>query len=146
MVEILNYIKKPRKSIEELLENLKNKVDVEEISTKDCENIFKIAQLNAQEFIKNNSKNINLIPNIKAYKIIRNLKSKKYYNRNCYGELDELFVFFDYTSEYIESNSSLLLFELLIERGINDNDLIQKNEEYYNYIENIKIYIDYLKN
>ena len=55
-------------------------------------------------------------------------------------------MFFDYTSEYIESNSSLLLFELLIERGINDNDLIQKNEEYYNYIENIKIYIDYLKN
>ena len=41
MVEILNYIKKPRKSIEELLENLKNKVDVEEISTKDCENMHK---------------------------------------------------------------------------------------------------------
>jgi len=124
------------KSIEELIDFLKQKVDIKEISTTDLpESIMKHIAFNAVHCLRNQRLNLTAREfNFIAYKVLKNDKSNLYYQSN-YAHIsnnekgDIIYVVFETKTGCINSNCNRLLLELFIEQGISEFDY--KNKTIY---------------
>ena len=75
---------------------------------------------------------------IMTYKVLKNDKSQKYYD---YLE-DDIYIILEEKTQSLSSNCALLGLELLIERGINKEDIEENNETFIDYMNYIKMYLD----
>ena len=73
-----------------------------------------------------------------TYKVLKNDKSQKYYD---YLE-DDIYIILEEKTQSLSSNCALLGLELLIERGINKEDIEENNETFIDYMNYIKMYLD----
>ena len=149
------YFVVPRKDIYQVFEYLKSIVDVKEIRKEDRRSLFVICEFNSKMKLNKNSKDIPDIKDlstlkkfnakskenteIKVYEIIKNEKSYHYFKIN---NDNDLHISFDFFNSYMESNCSKLLYELRIYKGIDTNDIEDKNEYYFEYLDIIKTYIE----
>ncbi|AAM25834.1 hypothetical protein M2349_002435 [Caldanaerobacter subterraneus subsp. tengcongensis MB4] len=129
------------KSIEELIDFLKQKVDIKEISTTDLpESIMKHIILNAVHCLRNQRLNLTAREfNFIAYKLFKNDKSNLYYQSN-YAHIsnnekeDIIYVVFETKTGCIHSNCNRLLLELFIEQGISEFDYKNETPMFYAYL------------
>ena len=73
-----------------------------------------------------------------TYKVLKNDKSQKYYD---YLE-DDIYIILEEKTQSLSSNCALLGLELLIERGINKEDIEENNETFIDCMNYIKMYLD----
>jgi len=116
------------KSVEELIEHLKHKVDIVEIATTELrKSILQHIIYNVINCIRNQQNLSADELNILAYKLIKNGKSNSYYQCN-YAHIsddeedDIIYVVIETKTGAIHSNSSKLLLELFVEQGISQYD------------------------
>lgn len=116
------------KSVEELIDYLKGKVDIVEIATSELiPSIFQYIKFNVVNCMRNHDLNLTASDlNLLAYKLIKNNNNTSYYQEfkhisNDY-EYDIIYVVFEKRTGYINSNCNKLLLELFIEQGISQYD------------------------
>lgn len=117
------------KSIQELIDFLKQKADITEISATDLEkSIMWHIMFNVIHSLRNQQFNLTADElDFAAYKLTKNAKNDLYYqssHTHIYDdeEDDIIYVVFEIKTGCIHSNSNKLLLELFIEQGVSESD------------------------
>ncbi|MCL6479491.1 MAG: hypothetical protein K6T65_13985 [Peptococcaceae bacterium] len=116
------------KNVDELIEYLKRKVDIVEISATELVNpILQFITYNVVHCIRNKQLKLTADElNFIAYKLIRNDKSTSYYQNDYVhvGEQEDdiIFVVLETKTGSIYSNSNKLQLELFVEQGVSQYD------------------------
>lgn len=122
------------RSVAEVIEWLKKKVDVEEISSDEISKQYNIRN----KMFLYNCKDITNKEDflVKVFRVFRNEKSYKYYEE-CFDE--ELLLWLEETNFIIDTTSNLLYRELMIYKGISEYDYVNDTIKLSEYI---SIYFD----
>ncbi|MDR3586982.1 MAG: hypothetical protein P4L59_16970 [Desulfosporosinus sp.] len=130
------------KSTEELINFLKDKVDVVEIDTTEFSRFFmerhiiNIVHCVRNQELKLTANDLNII----AFNIIKDNRSNSYYQCRPVQRIankhknDMIYVVFEKRTGYIHSNSNKLLLELFIERGISQYDYDNDTNLLHSYL------------
>ena len=140
--EYSRYIISPQKNLETIISLLKTKVDCVEQSIQN-EGSFFVEAMEENVFfsiynIEDRSKNDFIFI---CYSIEENEKSEMYYSDLNDGK-DKVIVDIEKCTGYIYSNSSKLFLELVIERGINTEDIELRNVFYQDYLSKLYYYFN----
>lgn len=135
-----NYTPNPYKTIDEIIEYLKSKFDTRELALSEFTEIEMALFIKEVDSVLYKEKSRQGY-DIAAIEVLKSEKSKSYYNNPFIfmGHAESrIYVLFEKNTDYIKCNSSELITEIIIWRGVREEDYKNKTIAYINYLATVE--------